>query len=323
MGRFVKRSGIFFSLVCMAAFVFLVWGSAKAEAFFSDEEGIRQVQGDEGEEGVYRDGYEEEEEEEHQEIKIKKISFSKKKLSGKTGEKIKLQPIIKPSNATNRKLSYSSSNKKLATVNTKGVVTLKKKGTVTITCKAKDGSKKKAKIKITIKKGKAVTNSSFKARTTVPSFSSKYYFSSGNVYFNYDRYAPTRNPFDGNKYCVGNCTWYACVRAWEILDKAKVEPDLTIFGGNPYGIWLKNKQNKTYKTGKTPKQGALVVFGAQYGSYHIAVVEKVDGDEIYVSESGYKTMSARPSGSDIVFHYGKIEEWSRNRQIIGYIYLMD
>ena len=323
MGRVVKRSGIFFSLVCMAVFVFLVSGSVKAEAFFSDEEGTRQVQGDESEEGGYRDGYEEEEEEEPKEIKIKKISFSKKKLSGKTGEKIKLKPVIKPSNATNRKLSYSSSNKKLATVNSKGVVTLKKKGTVTITCKAKDGSKKKAKIKITIKKGKAVTNSSFKARTTVPSFSSKYYFSSGNVYFNYDRYAPTRNPFDGNKYCIGNCTWYACGRAWEILDKAKVEPDLTIFGSNPYGIWLKNKQTKTYKTGKTPKQGALVIFGAQSGSYHIAVVEKVDGDEIYVSESGYKTMSTRPSGSDIVFHYGKIEEWSRNRQIIGYIYLMD
>lgn len=316
MGRLVKRTGTLFLLLGIAVFVFLVLGDTKTEAFFSDEEGTKQVQGDGGEE----DGYEEEEQEE---IKIKKISFSKKKLSGKTGEKIKLSPVIKPSNATNKKLSYSSSNKKLATVDSKGVVTLKKKGTVTITCKAKDGSKKKAKVKITIKKGKAVTNSSVKARTTAPAFSSKYYFSSGNIYFNYDRYAPTRNPFDGNQYCIGNCTWYACGRAWEILDKAKQEPDLSIFGGNPYGIWLKNKQTKTYKTGKTPKPGALVVFGAQYGSYHIAVVEKVDGDEVYVSESGYKTMYTRPSASDIVFHYGKLEEWSRNREIIGYIYLID
>lgn len=326
MKQLVKKSGIFFSLLCVAMFVFLTLGSAKAEAFFNDEEGTKQVQGDEGDEGGFRDGYEEEgedEPEEKEEIKIKKISFSKKKLSGKTGEKIRLKPIIKPSNATNRKLSYSSSNKKVATVNSKGVVTLKKKGTVTITCKAKDGTRKKAKIKITVKKGKTVTDSSFATRTAAPAFGSKYYFSSGNIYYNYDRYAPTRNPFEGGRYCIGNCTWYACGRAWEILDKAKREPDLEIFGGNPYGIWLKNMQTKTYKTGKTPKVGALVVFGQKYGSYHIAVVEKIEGNEIYVSESAYRTKLQIPSESDIVFHYGNIEEWSRNREIIGYIYLLD
>lgn len=296
----------------------------EARASFFTAEGTVQVSEDnqtyDGEDGYSFGNEEEAEEEPVKEVKIKKISFPKSKLTGCVGEKITLSPVIKPANATNQKLTYTSSNKNIAKVSSKGVVTLKKKGTVTITCKAKDGSKKKAKVKITVKKAKAVT---LKARTTRPAFSSKYYFSLGNVYYNYDRYAPTRKSFDNGKYCVGNCTWYACGRAWEILANAKKEVDLSIFGANPCGIWTKNQLTKVYKTGKTPKVGALVVFGLQYGSYHIAVVEKIDGDDIYVSESGYKTMLSKPSKSDIVFHYGKIEEWNKNREIIGYIYLLD
>ena len=321
MRQFIRKSWTFYSLLCVTLFLSLALSTVQAEASFKDEEGTKLVQGDGGEDNGYDDGYGQEEE--PKEVKIKKISFSKTKLSGKAGEKIKLKPVIKPSDATNKNLSYSSSNKKVATVNSKGVVTLKKKGTVTITCKAKDGTKKKAKVKITVKKGKTVTNSSFSSRTAAPEFCNKYYFSSGNIYYNYDCYAPTGYSFEGYKYCIGNCTWYACGRAWEILDKAKKAPNLTIFGGNPYGIWLKNMQTKTYPTGKTPKVGALVVFGQRYGSYHIAVVEKIEGDKIYVSESAYKTKLEKPSSSDIVFHYGTIDEWSRNREIIGYIYLID
>ena len=51
-------------------------------------------------------------------------------------------------------LKWSSSNKKYATVTSKGVVSTKKAGKgkiVTITAKAKDGSGKKASVKIRIK----------------------------------------------------------------------------------------------------------------------------------------------------------------------------
>lgn len=318
MKHLAKKLLMVLGMVCIGLCCSLIFGSAQAEAYLGDQEGTTQIIGTD--DNDYDDGYGEEEE--PKEIKITKVSFSKKTLSGRVGEKITLKPIIKPSDATNQKLSYTSSNKKVATVSSKGVVTLKKKGTVTITCKAKDGSKKSAKVKITVKKAKTV-KSNFSERTKTPAFSSKYYFSSGNIYYNYDRYAPTRKSFDGNKYCIGNCTWYACGRAWEILDKAKKEQDLSIFGGNPYGIWLKNLQTKTYKTGKTPKVGALVVFGQKYGSYHIAVVEKIDGNNVYVSESGYRTMLGKPSNSDLIFHYGNINEWNRGREIIGYIYLID
>ena len=54
----------------------------------------------------------------------------------------------------NKKLVWTTSSKKYATVNSKGVVTTKKAGkgkTVKITAQATDGSKKRASVKIKIK----------------------------------------------------------------------------------------------------------------------------------------------------------------------------
>ncbi len=70
---------------------------------------------------------------------------------------------VKPSNAS-KSVTYKSSNTKVATVSTKGVVTGKKKGTVTITATSKATSKVKATIKLTVKdiKPTAVTVSKTK-----------------------------------------------------------------------------------------------------------------------------------------------------------------
>lgn len=51
------------------------------------------------------------------------------------------------------KVTYSSSNKSVATVNKKGVITAKKAGKAVITIKSKANSKKTYKIKLTVKKG--------------------------------------------------------------------------------------------------------------------------------------------------------------------------
>jgi len=69
------------------------------------------------------------------------------------GKKVQLEAVISPINATNSNVIWTSSNKKYATVNEKGLVKVKKAGagkSVTITATAADGSgvKKSYKIKI-------------------------------------------------------------------------------------------------------------------------------------------------------------------------------
>lgn len=68
-----------------------------------------------------------------------KISGLTSKLTIKKGSKTTLKPIITPFTST-QKVTYSSSNKKVASVSSKGVVTAKKAGTAKITVKS--GSKK-------------------------------------------------------------------------------------------------------------------------------------------------------------------------------------
>lgn len=71
------------------------------------------------------------------------------------GDTLKLGVTKKPKTLYNSKVTFSSSNKKVATVSSKGVITAKAKGTAVITCKAKDGSGKKAVCTVTVKAKKA------------------------------------------------------------------------------------------------------------------------------------------------------------------------
>lgn len=90
-------------------------------------------------------------------IKVSKITITtttSNKIA--TGKKVTLKATVTPSNAYNKGVTWKSSNTKVATVSSSGVVTTKKKmggKTVTITATAKDGSGKKASYKIYVKKG--------------------------------------------------------------------------------------------------------------------------------------------------------------------------
>ncbi len=84
---------------------------------------------------------------------VKKVKISGKS-SLKAGKSVTLKAKVTASAGANKTLSWSSSNKKYATVSGKGKVTAKKAGKgkkVTITAKATDGSGKKAAFKIKIK----------------------------------------------------------------------------------------------------------------------------------------------------------------------------
>lgn len=79
--------------------------------------------------------------------KTQKIYGVKKNIIIKAGKKYTLKPKISPSYSKD-KISYFSNNKKVVTVNSKGIITARKKGTAYITIKS--GSKY-VKCKITVK----------------------------------------------------------------------------------------------------------------------------------------------------------------------------
>ncbi len=84
--------------------------------------------------------------------KAKKITISNVSLSTycmKKGYSKRLKVTFSPKTVSNKKLKWKSSNKKIATVKN-GVVKAKKNGAATITATTRDGSKKKAKIKIIV-----------------------------------------------------------------------------------------------------------------------------------------------------------------------------
>lgn len=88
-------------------------------------------------------------------VKVKSLKLNRKKMELDKGDKFLLKATIAPSNASNRKVIWKSSNKKIASVNSVGQVTAKRAGAVTITATAKDGSKKKTVCRILIKSAKA------------------------------------------------------------------------------------------------------------------------------------------------------------------------
>ena len=83
---------------------------------------------------------------------VTKVKLNKTKSTMTVGKKQTLKATVTPKKASSRAVVWKSSNKKVATVTSKGVVKAKKAGTVTITAIAKDGSGKKAACKITVKK---------------------------------------------------------------------------------------------------------------------------------------------------------------------------
>lgn len=87
--------------------------------------------------------------------KVTKITLNHKSYSVTKGKKVTLAAYANSSKTKLKKVTWKSSDKKIATVSSKGVVTGKKYGKATITASVK-GVKKKATCKITVSKSIAV-----------------------------------------------------------------------------------------------------------------------------------------------------------------------
>lgn len=100
--------------------------------------------------------------------KVTGVSVKESEISLKPKATYSISASVSPSDASNKKLSYSSSNSKIAKVNSKGEITAVKNGTAKITVKSTDGTGKKAVITVTVS-SKAASSSSKKntsAKTT-------------------------------------------------------------------------------------------------------------------------------------------------------------
>ncbi len=82
-------------------------------------------------------------------VAVTKVKLNKTSAELKVGGTVTLKATVNPSNATNKTVTWSSSNSKIATVS-KGKVTAKGKGTATITATA-DGKKATCKVTVTAK----------------------------------------------------------------------------------------------------------------------------------------------------------------------------
>ena len=79
--------------------------------------------------------------------KIKLLSKNSIKL--KKGKKQQIKVSVLPASAKNRKVTYKTSNSKVAIVSKTGVITAKNKGNCVISAITQDG-KKKVKVKVTV-----------------------------------------------------------------------------------------------------------------------------------------------------------------------------
>lgn len=113
------------------------------------------------------------------------------------------------------------------------------------------------------------------------------------------------------------CTWWANGRASEYLStygtKYTTYPTLTGNGGEYYSI---NKKNGWFKYGSTPRPNSIISW-TKRGSYgHVAYVEGVTSDSIYISHAGsgksWRGVEKIPISGDV--------GWS-GYKLNGYIYL--
>lgn len=144
-------------------------------------------------------------------------------------------------------------------------------------------------------------------RDKAPDLDDKHYYSDENIFYKVKLSPPFTS---GGKPIKGNCTWYAWGRAWELTGKKPTEAG---FIGDACDWWNANKKSGKYEYGSEPRVEYIAVWKSSLpnsdGSGHVAVVEKIENNKIYISESMWH---------GVTFKYREIYE---TNYLYGYIYL--
>ena len=99
-------------------------------------------------------------------VAVSSITLSQTTATMTEGETMSLTATVTPDDATNKAVTWSSSNASVATVDANGKVTAKAAGTATITATANDGSDVKASCKVTVEKKVVAVSSITLSQTT-------------------------------------------------------------------------------------------------------------------------------------------------------------
>ena len=105
---------------------------------------------------------------------------------------------------------------------------------------------------------------------------------------------PGGSPFSKNSSTGGNCTWWAWGRFKEVYNLATGKSLSWNCGSGNACAFYRIMGNHGYKTGKTPKPGAIICWGyngkAEGNPGHVAFVEQVySNGDIEISQSGWSS----------------------------------
>ena len=120
---------------------------------------------------------------------------------------------------------------------------------------------------------------------------------SGNIMSSSYGYARV---FSGNRYALGNCTWYAYER------RAAMGRPIGSLWGNATN-WAASARAAGFTVNKTPAPGAVFQYGGGYG--HVGIVDSVDGEYLYVTDmnyAGYNVVTSRKIPLSSTGHYSYI-----------------
>lgn len=151
-------------------------------------------------------------------VSVSKISFNYISKTLYTNEHLQLKATLTPSNATNSAITWSSSNTKVASVNSTGLVYTKAPGTATITAMTSNGITKTCKITV-LKRGLTTTSASLYVKgTTKLTFKGSY----GTVTWSSDKKSVATVDKYGKVTAVRPGTAYITAKSKTAISRCKI-----------------------------------------------------------------------------------------------------